>query len=61
MTHGGAKPAGLVFSRSPSLSSARCCHEAVFPVLPGVSANGCFVWGVAGLGCLNVFTLLHER
>lgn len=46
MTHGRAKPDGLVFSKSPRLRSARCCHEVVFPVMPGASANGCFVRGL---------------
>lgn len=50
MTHGGAKPDGLVFSKSSGLRSACCCHEVVFPVMPGASANGCFVLGVVGFG-----------
>lgn len=50
MTHGGAKPDGLVFSESSRLRSARCCHEVVFPVMPGASANGRFVLGVVGFG-----------
>lgn len=32
------------------IPAARCCHEVVFPVMPGASANGCFVLGVVGFG-----------
>lgn len=56
MTHGGAKPDGLVFSESSFAAS-----KPYFLFGQELQQMAALLGVVMGLGCLNVFTLRREQ
>lgn len=57
MTHGGAKPDGLVFFSESSFAASK----PYFLFGQELQQMAALLGGVMGLGCLNVFTLGRER